>query len=427
MDTLELIPRLVARTLTRLAGWLAPTSAVPLSSAPPWPGRARVPTAADLLAELKSTAWTCATLNAAVCASFPPRLYVRTRAGQPAARCATRALSVPDERRMRALPHLASRTRGADRIEEVVEHPLLSLLAQVNPVHNAFDLWELTTLYQEVHGAAYWLIEPGPLGTPDAIWPLPSHLVTPLRDEGSHSLVDAYLVRTSAEPLRVSPERIITFLYPDPRDPYRAGLSPLRACFDQVRLTSDLTAFRQARFANHAIPDALVCPDEMIGEEERDRLEQRWNDRLRRGGAGRVLVAESSMRVQLLQHSMGDLAALADQRATREEIANAFGVPLAFLTTQTNLANLQAAEQQHAAQTIRPRLRRRDEKLNERLIPWFDPTGRLFLASDDPVPGNRELTLRERDIYLRHGVLTINEVRSERGLPPVTWGDTPTR
>ncbi|MFM7148983.1 MAG: phage portal protein, partial [Gemmataceae bacterium] len=132
-----------------------------------------------------------------------------------------------------------------------------------------------------------------------------------------------------------------------------------------------------------------------------------------------------ALRVQLLAHSMGDLAALADLRATKEDIANAFGVPLAFLTSQTNLANLQAAQQQHAAQTIRPRLHRRDEKLNEQLVPLFDPTGRLFLASEDPVPGNREMLLREREMFLRQGVLTINEVRSEVGLAPVSWGNRP--
>ena len=111
--------------------------------------------------------------------------------------------------------------------------------------------------------------------------------------------------------------------------------------------------------------------------------------------------------------------------ATHALRIGALGVPLAFLTTHTNLANLQAAEQQHTAQAVRPRLRRRDEKLNEQLVPLFDAGGRLFLASDDPVGGNRELSLKERELYLRQGVVTINEVRSEQGLPPVTWGDAP--
>src|SRR5205807_7054943 len=122
------------------------------------------------------------------------------------------------------------------------------------------------------------------------------------------------------------------------------------------------------------------------------------NSKLRRGGAGKVLVAESGLKVQVLQHSLGDLAALADLKVTREEIANAFHVPLSFLTSETNLANLQAAEHQHMAKAIRPRLQRRDEKLNEQLLPLYDASGRLFVASDDPVPRNAEQALDQMQV-----------------------------
>jgi HK97 family phage portal protein len=405
-----------AHLLQRLAAWLAPARSS-ISSGFPMPGRSRSPAPADLLAELKATAWTCASLNSSACAAFPPRLYVRTAPGQAAPRCLTRSLGFAEERRLRG--------SQSCRIEEVREHPLLDLLSQSNSVHNAFDLLELTTLSQEIHGCAYWLLEAGPLGVPEQVWPLPAHLVTPLRDPETRNLVDAYLIRAGGREERLSPERVIAFRYPDPRDPYTAGLSPLHACYEQARLMSDLTEFKRQKFDNHAIPDALICPEQIIGEDERVRFESLWNQRLRRGGAGRVLVAEKAMRVHLLEHSMGDLAALADLRATKEDICNAFGVPLAFLTTETNLANLQAAEQQHARHAILPRLRRRDEKLNEQLVPLFDPTGRLFLASDDPVPENREQSARERELALRFGVVTINEVRSEQGLPPVPWGDAP--
>ncbi len=36
--------------------------------------------------------------------------------------------------------------------------------------------------------------------------------------------------------------------------------------------------------------------------------------------------------MQLLSHSLGDLAALADLKATREDMAACFHAPLAFLT-----------------------------------------------------------------------------------------------
>src|SRR5207302_268530 len=211
-----------------------------------------------------------------------------------------------------------------------------TLLEQVNPAMNAFDLWELTTLYQETFGSAYWLLDLDALGVPRGAWPLPSQNVTPARPPASPDLVDAYVYRGAAG---------------DPRYP------PLR--------------------------------------------------------------------VWLLAHSHGDLAGLADLKATRDDVAACFHVPLAVPTTETNLANLQAAEHQHMAKAVRPRLRRRDEKLNEQLIPFFDPERRLFLASDDPVPADRVQAAKERELDLKYGVRTVNEVRGERGLPPVPWGDVP--
>src|SRR5262249_24414218 len=108
-----------------------------------------------------------------------------------------------------------------------------------------------------------------------------------------------------------------------------------------------------------------------------------------------------------------------------EDILNAFHVPVAYFTRETNLANLQAADMQHLSKCVHPRLTRRDEKLNEQLVPLFDPSGRLFLASEDPVPVDKDLTIRQQELDLKYGVVSVNEVRGERGLPPVPWGDVP--
>src|SRR5437773_6950950 len=55
--------------------------------------RERSPAANELMAELKNTAFTCATMNAAVCAAHPRRLYVATDPQpQMLARCLTKSI-----------------------------------------------------------------------------------------------------------------------------------------------------------------------------------------------------------------------------------------------------------------------------------------------------------------------------------------------
>lgn len=419
--------------LHRFARWLTQKSAPAALAGSQWHGprlidfyrRMAAPSARDLLAELKSTAWTCASINSSVCASFPPRLYVASEPGHPPPRCLTRGLTQDTEARLRDAAHLKAHTRTAAAIEEVVEHPLLDLLRQVNPVHNGFDLWELTELYLEVHGCAYWLLDIDPaLGIPASIWILPSQNITPRRAPGSANLVDAYEYQGPTQ-VEFPAERVIHFRFPDPRDPYLSGLSPLRACYEQASLTSRYAAMKSSIYDNTGVPSVVLAPEDGIAEEERARLERQWEDRFRRHGSGQVLVAGSKLRVNVLSHSMGDLAALADMRATKEDIANAFHVPLPFLSSQTNLANMQAADHLHKTLAITPRLRRRDEKLNEQLVPWYDKSGRLFLASEDPTPANQDAILKQEEVHLRLGVRTINEVRASRGLPPVPWGETP--
>jgi HK97 family phage portal protein len=419
--------------LVRLARWLWGKGARSALPAPQLLGsmvldayhRLRAPTPAELIAELKNTAWTCATINAAACASMPPRLYVTTARGQSAPRCLTRSVHAVTLNRLRDTPHLARFLHTAAGVEEVLDHPLLTLLRQVNPVHNAFDLWELSELYLEVNGSAYWLLDTDPvLNVPGAIWILPAQLVTPTRRPGSPNIVDYYEYRGDRQE-KFAPGRIIHFRFPDPRDPYTSGLSPLRACFEQVALTSRSAAMKRAIYDNAGLPNVLISPGKVTGVDERQRIENEWARRFQHGGNGQALVCENEFKVQILSNSMGDLAALADMKATKEDIANAFHVPLPFLSGDTNLANMQAADHLHKTLAIVPRLRRRDEKLNEQLVPRFDPSGRLFVASDDPTPANNDFILRQEQADLRTGVRTINEVRAGRGLAPVAWGDRP--
>src|ERR1019366_1957425 len=251
----------------------------------------RAPTSSELLAELKNTAWTCASINASACASLPPRLFVTTGAKQPPPRCATRRLEPALLRHLQAArPEIASQV-----VEEVTDHPIMTLFHQVNPMHNSFDLWELTELYLETVGSAYWLLDIDPrLQIPSAIWILPSQLVMPRRAPDSPNLVDFYEYRGQTLQ-QLPPNRVICFRFPDPRDPYLSGLSPLRACYEQVALMSEFAAMKRSIYDHTGLPSVVLTPNEPIGPDERDRLERLWQQKIGRGGHGKALGAEASV------------------------------------------------------------------------------------------------------------------------------------
>ena len=103
-------------------------------------GATATPRPNELLAELKVMAWTCASLDAQVCAGFPPRLNIVTQHNQPQPKCLTKSVPPATAHRLRALPHLTVKTKSAASIEEVTDQPLLTLLSRPNPIHNSLEL-----------------------------------------------------------------------------------------------------------------------------------------------------------------------------------------------------------------------------------------------------------------------------------------------
>ena len=387
-------------------------------------GSGRSPTPRELLNELKTTAYACASINAGACATFVPRLYIRLDPSHPAAPkgFAHRLGKRIDPKNLSA-PH-----QPGSVIHEITEHPILDLLRSVNDHMNGTDLLELTALSMEVLGNAFWWLEstsPGKQKSseniPDSIWPLPAQRMRPAIGENSGS----WIFDSSSGPVLLAGEHVIHFRVPALEDIYGLGSGPMRAAYEPATLASRFHTFRRGIWDNAAVPGVVLTSNQPLHEEEMARIESRWQQRFGKGGSGRVLVTDNDFKVSTIQYSPADLAHLAEAGATRDEIANAFGVPLAYLTRESNLANLQAARVQHLSLTILPRLRRRDDRINECLVRRFDPTGRLFLASDHPVPEDRELLLRQQETDLRLGVVTINEIRQSRGLPPVPWGNSP--
>jgi hypothetical protein len=103
-----------------------------------------------------------------------------------------------------------------------------------------------------------------------------------------------------------------------------------------------------------------------------------------------------------------------------------FGVPDAKLERNAaNLAVARTADYAHTKDAGVPRCLRSEETLNARLLPMFDPTGRLFLAYDSPVREDEVFLFEQTRAAAESGALTRNEIRASIGMSPVPWGDLP--
>lgn len=380
----------------------------------------REPGPFDLIAAFDDTVYSCATLIANKIASTPIHLYVKTDPSQARPKCATRPISMKTRQRLGSTKLLASQTR----VEQVVNHPALDLLRKCNSYHNQGDLLCLTELYLEITGNAFWLVKPDNFGIPTETYLLPSQFVTPDRDEAG--MVRAWRFGQGNKEVVYDKNEILHFKFTSLEDPYGLGMAPLRAAWDRVQIGMKNLGYLDATLSNGARPDAVLAPTEPISPFEAERLAKDFVQRFRGQGNGGIIVADGPMTVTPIGWPPRDLAELKLYQTIKTNVCNVFHVPPDIWEMgESNRATAEAALYALAVHCLKPRIIRIVEKLNERLIPMFDDSGRLFFQEDDIVPEDKTFELTKYQFLAATGSITRNEVRIREGLEPTDWGNEP--
>jgi len=381
----------------------------------------RLPNPWELLQMYKGDAYSCASINAQAVASQTLRVYVTTAKNeQPTKRWQTRSLKTAEVKTVRKMCNDLPTMRKALRIDELVDHPILDLLAAPNEFMDGFRMMELTDLYLEMTGVAYWYKERDGMGMPAKLWLVPTTEMYPVRDQYGYTVRYEAVRSKKAIPV----EDVVFFSFPDLFAPYSRGKGPAQAGWGQITLQDKAESYNHSTMENRGRPDMIVIPKEALGNAEATRLEARMNRKYRRAGAGGVMVSEQAVTLAPTGFSNKDLEMFQLQEASKLNTANNFNVPISFLKSEdVNRANADAGHYQHAKLALRPRCLRIAGTLNLQLAPDFD--ARIALAYDDPVPVDTDTTLKERESNLNNALTTVNEEREEIGMPAVEWGEKP--
>jgi len=394
--------------------------------------RKLIPSDETLIREYKRTAYACANLNAVGLTNISLKLYVKSDKGDKKTILRTKSLSSKRIDWLCSQSYLSKSLRSFVNVEEVVTHPVLDLLRKANdtPFMNGVRLSELTQLYQEITGKAYWLITNNVFGIPENIWLIPSQYMYPYKEPSSRSKTPIdyyeYIPPGVSEPIEYNVNDIIPFYMPSLTNPYVEGLSPLEAAFEANEVNNKLLTHQDALLENEARPDAMITPgkETAFGPEEAERYEKQFRMRFARGRQGGVWVVEDDVNFTPIAFPPQDLARLEINKWSKNDLANAFQVPFALVADAShNREQLEAAERQHAKYGLSVRCARDAAVKNDLLISRYDDSGRLFLAYDDPIPENKEEKLQENVQLGMNGFKTPNEIRKDYNLPPVAGGD----
>lgn len=415
---------------SRLALWLLKAADMPGTwSIPTWQaGRPYHPEEDYKSLVKKYTGWVyaCAHINAVSCAQIPLRLYTARTGKKTKSLFPTKSIR-PE--RMDYLVRSPSTWRivsKAIEVEEVLEHPFLELMAKVNDFMNGFDLVEELFLYLDLVGNDYWVKLKSNLGVPEEIWPLMPQYTKIVPDKQKFISHFEYTI-DNTEKYRVEPEDMVHFKNVNPRSAFY-GLGPLQACVAAADLSVSMNTYETSLMLNSALPEfAIKLPADagVPPEDEQERTAKKWVKRF--GGikkAGKPAYLFGGAEIEKISLTPKEMAFLQGRKATRGEIAAVFGVPESKITTDNvNRANAEAGDYSYMKDTVRPRLRKVEQKLNEGLLPDYDE--RLFCAFDDPVPQDKEFRLKQQDSHIKSGYAAINQERQIDGLEEVEWGNVP--
>jgi len=392
----------------------------------PWSFSGQLDTESDYSSFMKAYrgwVYVCASKNAISSASIPLRLYVGKPSSNSIKSHKTRKITKATDNFLRSNPTLSSlpQVRKAAEIEEIVDHPMITLMRNVNSFMNYFSLFELTNLYQELCGNAYWYILEDKLGVPVEIWPMPPQNVKILPDK--INFIRGYRFKNGMDEEDFDESKVIHFKFPSPTSLYY-GRSPLSAVTEAYNISQKINRYEDFVFGNMGRIEGAFETDNELSQYEFDRLKEEINQTFRGiENVGKSPLLEKGVHYKTYGLAPKDLSFMQGRKAVKEEIVNAYGQSLGLYDKDATRANAEVASFTHMKDTIRPRLIRMEEKLNEKLTPRFDD--KLFVAFDDPIPIDKDQKLKEREVNLKMGYSSINMEREADNRESVAWGDIP--
>lgn len=317
--------------------------------------------------------------------------------------------------------------KGRMEAEEVAEHEALSLLYYVNPHMTHYQLYELTQIYLELTGEAYWVLLRNGSGQIEQLWPLRPDWVTVLPSK--KDFIEGYKYQPGglmdADSVTIKTSDMIAFKSPNPLSPYR-GKGAVQAAAMAIDTNLFASEWNRNFFFNSAVPYLILRTNKKPTQAEVDRFVGQWEARFQgRANGSKIAVLSGDWEDPFVfGDKFKDIDFAEGKRMTRDEILGVFRVGKSVLnmTDDVNRANAEASNLNFMERVITPKMTRFVAHLNEFYLPQFGDDS-LFFDFEDPAPADRELQLKIYESGKNYW-LTPNEIRQEENLPPLEGGDS---
>jgi len=370
----------------------------------------------------------CITVKSQTAANIPLRLYAignpkqmrKTNFGAIDLDATTKAFL---RGRMSVTPSVKvqGKLRGnMENLIELTDHPLLTLLTNVNPYTEGFSWRESIYADMDIFGRSFHAkVQPNPNQPPTSIWRMQPQLMKVLPD--ADKFVGGFEYGTGSGKKNFEPEDVLWFRCFDPFDPL-GGFGALEAWIKTVDAEFAHASFIDWIYNKGGSPDYVVTAKNGMSVDQKKSFRSEWRKMFSKlfNRRENVAILSGEGSITPLGRTPRDLESAEQDNVLRDKIAIAFGVPKSLITSDdVNLANAKEGSITFLRNSIMPMVQKVEDTLNEQLVPmWSD---RLILVHDNPVIEDKRIVIEERASMLQSGY-SVDDVREMEGQ---TLLDTP--
>lgn len=368
---------------------------------------------------ITGTAYRAATINATVLAGQTLRLFRAVGSGMAKA-----GRKVADRR---TLKHATNRgatksligkaasyaSRAGDEVEEVLDHPVLELLHNPDPIYTGPMWLHQIFWFKETAGRAYLYVgERGAGNVPVSAYILPSQFAWPMLSDTGF-IEGYYYGRNRSAPMRI-PSSDVVYLrqHGSPVHP-AGGMSWLFSVMAETDMEAAALQAEANRWLNGGNPGMVFKAAPTTTDAQMKQIHSHINQMTRGvGKAGSVLLLRDTELQQYgaKPHEMQYVEGLT---TTEKRIYDAAGIPEPiYRLNSANLASATVANAQYMRYTIAPRLAVLASELTELLLPHFGvEPGEMWFCFDDPTQEDQLQLAAELRAAEAQGIITPNEYR----------------
>ena len=301
------------------------------------------------------------------------------------------------------------------------DHPLQRLLDAPNPFWTRGDLWRATETHLSLWGAAFWALDRDERGAIAEIWPLRPDRMRVIPDADRYIKGFVY-IGDGGKLAPYIPEDIVWMRYFNPLDEY-AGLSPIAPLRLSADMGLDALLANRKLLQNDSAPGLIIETAANPTDAEVSAFYQRWESRYQGvEKTRRPALLGAGMTAANLGFSPRDMEYIESLRWSLEDIARVFGVPKMMIgdLEHTTYSNFSTARRIFWEDTVSAQLALYEDALQRYLLPHFGDsalTVKFDLSGVEALKESEENKANRRRLYVETGIMSVDEVRREMGLP----------